>query len=129
MAKVLKELQFETANKTGVLSKIADALKKAHVNLEQAWACGESSKGYFGIVTSNNTKAKRALKKLGVKKFSEKEVLMITLPNRVGALARVADRLAKGGVNITCLSATSAGPNRVGVLLGTKNNKKARRLV
>ena len=129
MAKVLKELQFETANRTGVLSKVAEALKKARVNLEQAWACGESSKGYFGIVTSNNAKAKKASKKLGVRRFSEKEVLMVTLPNRVGALARIANKLAKGGVNVTCLSATSAGRNRVGVLLGTKNNKKARRLV
>ena len=129
MAKVLKELQFSTPNKTGVLSKVTDALKKARVNLEQAWACGEGSKGYFGIVTSNNAKARKALKKLGVRKFSEKDVLMVSLPNRVGALSRVATKLAKKGIGITCLSATSAGKNRVGVLLGTRNNKKASRLI
>ena len=129
MAKVLKELQFETPNKVGVLSKVTDALKKARVNLEQAWACGDGSKGHFGIVTSNNAKAKNALRKLGVKKFSEKELLMVSLSNKVGALARVASKLAKKGVGVTCLAATSAGKNRVGLLIGTKNNKKARRLI
>lgn len=129
MAKSLKELQFQTPDRTGMLSRVAAALKETRVNLEQAWAYADGSKGYFGIVTSNNTKARKALKKIGVKKFTEKEVLMVTLPNRVGALERIATRLAKGGVNVTCLSATSAGKNRVGVLVGTKNNSKARRLI
>ena len=47
MAKVLKELQFETPNKVGVLGKVSEALKKAGVNMEQAWACGEGSRGHF----------------------------------------------------------------------------------
>ena len=129
MAKVLKELQFETPNKTGVLGKVSDALKKAGVNMEQAWACGEGSRGHFGIVTNNNAKAKKALQKIGVRKFSEKEVLMVAMPNRVGALSRIAAKLAKAHIAVTCLSATSAGRNRVAVLLGTKNNKKARRVI
>ena len=129
MAKVLKELQFETPNKTGVLAKVAEAMKKARVNLEQAWACGEGSRGHFGIVTSNNARAKKALKGLGIRRFSEKDVLMVALPNRVGALAGVARKLAKGRVSVTCLSATSAGKNRVAVLIGTSNNKKARRII
>ena len=129
MAKVLKELQFETVNKVGVLNQVASALKKARVNLEQAWACGDGSRGHFGIVTSNNTKAKKALKSAGIKKISEKELLLVSLPNRIGALSRVASKLAKAGVSVTCLSATSSGSGRVGLLLGTKNNKKARRVV
>ena len=129
MAKVLKELQFETPNKTGVLAKVAEAMKKARVNLEQAWACGKGSRGHFGVVTSNNARAKKALKSLGIRRFSEKDVLMVALPNRVGALAGVARKLAKGRVSVTCLSATSAGKNRVAVLIGTSNNKKARRII
>ena len=129
MAKVLKELHFETKNKTGMLNQVAQALKKARVNMEQAWACGEGSKGYFGIVTSNNAKARKALKAVGARNFSEKEVLMVPLTNRVGALARVASKLAKKGIGVTCLSATSVGRNRVALLLGTRNNKKARRVL
>ena len=126
MAKKMKELQFSVKNKVGVLHRITSALKKARVNILHAWACGEGPTGYFGLVTTNNAKAKRALKPLGISS-SEKETLVVTMPNRVGALDRVAAKLAKAKVNITCLSATSAG-NRVAVILNTRNNKKAQRL-
>ncbi len=127
MAKKLKELQFETPNKIGVLCKVTCVLKEAGVNILHAWACGEGPKGHFGLVTSNNAKAKKALKRLKIS-ASEKEVLAITLPHKTGSLERIAYKLAKAGVSITCLSATSAG-NTVTVLLNTKNNNKAQRLV
>lgn len=128
MAKSIKELHFSTPNRVGMLSKVASALSGAGVNLLHAWACGEGSEGYFGVVTNNNAKAKRALKKLGIS-AAEKEVLEVTLQNKSGALARIAARLAKAKINVTCLSATSAGPGRVTVLLNTKNNRKARRVI
>ncbi len=127
MAKKLKELQFETPNKVGVLCKVTCVLKEAGVNILHAWACGEGSKGQFGLVTGNNAKAKKALKKLGIS-AKEKDILAVTLSHKVGSLERVAHKLAKAGVSVTCLSATSAG-NRVTVLLNTKNNNKAQRLV
>jgi len=127
MAKKLKELQFETPNKTGVLCNVTCVLKDAGVNILHAWACGEGPKGHFGLVTSNNTKAKKALKTLGIT-AREKEVLLATLSHKVGSLERVAHKLAKAGVSVTCLSATSAG-NRVAVLFNTKNNNKAQRIV
>jgi len=127
VAKKLKELQFETPNKIGVLCKITCILKEAGVNILHAWACGEGAKGQFGLVTSNNTKAKKALKRFGIAS-KEKDVLAVTLPHKVGSLECVAHKLAKAGISITCLSATSAG-NRVTVLFNTKNNGKAQRIV
>ena len=127
MAKKLKELQFETPNKVGILCKVTCVLKEAGVNILHAWACGEGAKGHFGLVTSNNTKAKKALKRLGISS-KEKDVLAVTLSHKVGSLERIAHKLAKGGISLTCLSATSTG-NRVTVLFNTKNNNKAQRLV
>ena len=126
MAKRIKELQFIVKNKVGVLHRVTSALKKAKVNILHAWACGEGPTGYFGLVTTSNAKAKKALKTLGISS-AEKDILMVTLSNRIGTLDRVAAKLAKANINITCLSATSAG-NRVAVLLNTKNNGKAQRL-
>ena len=127
MAKALKELHFSTPNRVGVLNKVTGALSRANVNILHAWACGEGATGYFGLVTNNNSKAKKALKGLGIS-AKEKEVLMITLANKKGALARVAARLAKAKVNLTCLSATTGG-SRVAVLFSTKSNSKAKGLV
>lgn len=126
MASKAKELQFEVPNRVGVLAKVTGALKKARVNIVHMWACGEGAKGYFGVVTNKNAAARRALKGVGIS-AREKDLLVVNLKNRVGALDRVAQRLARGKVNITCLSATSGG-NRVAVLLNTRNNAKARRL-
>lgn len=128
MARLLKELQFKTPNRTGVLSKVANVLKDAGVNLIHAWACGEGSHGYFGVVTSNNARAKKALRKLSIHGV-EKEILMVSLPNKKGQLARIADKLAKARIGVTCLSATSGGGNRVAVLINTRNNRKARRII
>jgi len=127
MARALKELHFSTPNRVGVLSKVTGALSKAGVNILHAWACGEGATGHFGLVTSNNSKAKKALKGLKIS-ASEKEVLMVMLPNKKGALAKAAAKLAKAKVNLTCLSATSGG-NRVAVLFSTRSNSKAKRLV
>ena len=127
MAKSVKELQFSTVNKIGVLSKVAGALKAAKVNILHAWGCGEGPTGQFGMVTSNNASAKKALKKIGISS-TEKEVLVVTLSNKAGALAGIADKLAAAKVNITCLSATTGG-SRVSVVLNTKDNKRAKNLV
>lgn len=126
MAKKVKELQFSVPNKVGTLYKVTHALKAAKVNILHAWACGEGATGHFGLITNNNSKAKQALKKLGIR-TSEKDILVVSLSNKVGALDRVAARLAKAKVNITCVSATSGG-GRVSVLINTRNNAKAARM-
>lgn len=127
MAKKMKELQFSVKNNIGVLHQITRALKKARVNILHAWACGEGRTGSFGLITSDNAKARKVLRTLRISS-REKDCLVVTLGNRVGALDRVAARLAKAKINITCISATSAG-KRVAVVLNTGNNAKARRLV
>ena len=127
MAKKVTELQFTTPNRPGVLSKISHALKAARVNILHVWGCGEGSKACLGVVTSNNARAKQALKKMGIR-TKEKALLLTQMPNRAGVLARMADKLAKARVNITSLSATTGG-RRVAVLLNTSNNGKASRLL
>ncbi len=129
MARILKELQFETRNDVGVLSEVTEALKNSGVNLTHAWACGEGSRGYFGLITSDNSRAKKALKKIGIYP-KEIEVLNIRLPNKTGELAKVAKKLSKARISITSVAATSGGNGRhVSLLVQTRNNQKARRII
>ena len=127
MAKRVKEIKFSVRNKIGVLANVTAALKAAKVNIIHATAWGEGSKGYFCLVTNNNSKARKALSRIGIRS-SEGDSVLLTLRNKIGALERAARKLAKSGVNITCLSATTAGP-RTAVLIHTKNNSKAARVV
>ena len=127
MAKKTKELRFSAPNRVGVLNKITEALRQAKVNIQHVAAWSEGSKAYFNLVTNNNARARRALSKVGVRS-GEGEVLVLNLRNKVGSLGRVAKRLAKAKVNISCLSATTSG-KRASVLINTSNNRKASRLV
>ena len=127
MAKSAKEILFSVPNKTGTLARITGALKGARVNILHLWACGDGAKGHFGLVTSNNGRASRALRKLGIK-TSEHDILVVNMKNKVGSLDRLARKLAKGRVNITCVSATSGGASTA-VLINTRSNAKARRIV
>lgn len=127
MAKKVKELRFSVKNKVGALSEIAALLKKANANILHAAAWVEGKKGFFGLVTNNNAQAKKALGKAGIR-ATEGDVLVLNLANKVGSLDRVARRLARAKIDITCLVATTSGP-RASVLLNTKNNSKARRVV
>ncbi len=127
MAKKVKELVFTTSNRVGILSRVSAALKGAGVNILHASACGEGSKGYFRIVTNDNGRAVRALKKIGIR-AKQTPVLLLSLSNRAGALAEKAKKLARANINIKGISATSAG-SRVSLLLRTSNDSKAARLV
>ena len=127
MAKRVKELKFSVNNKVGVLAKVTSALKTAGVNIIHATAWAEGSKGYFCMVTNSNAKAKKALSKIGIR-ASEGDVVVLTLKNKVGSLERAARKLARANVNIMCLSATTGG-SRTSVLIHTKNNSRAARIV
>ncbi|MBI1978143.1 MAG: ACT domain-containing protein [Candidatus Omnitrophica bacterium] len=127
MAKKVKELRFSVRDRVGALATITAALKAARVNIIHVAAWSEGGRGFFNLVTSNNARAKKVLRKLGISS-SESDVLVLSLGNKVGALERVARKLAKAKVNISCLSATTSGP-RASVLINTRNNAKAARVV
>ena len=127
MAKKTKEITFSTPNRVGVLEKVTSAFKEGKVNIQHVAAWSEGGKAFFNVVTSNNACARRALSKAGIRSH-ERDVLVLNLQNKVGSLERVAKRLSKGRVNISCLMATTAG-NRASVLINTQNNRKAQRLI
>lgn len=111
MAKILKELQFKTTNDVGMLSQITQALKENHVNLLHAWACGEGQIGYFGLVTNNNGRAKKALRRMGIQAL-ERDVLSLNLTQRTGELAKAAKKLTGARINIVA-SRLSAHSNNL----------------
>ena len=93
MAKLTKELQFNTTNKVGTLARVSEAITNGGVNILHIWGCGEGTKGFFGVVTSNHARAKKALKSLGIS-ATEKKVVVDTLSYKTGVLAKMAGKLA-----------------------------------
>ncbi len=127
MAKKVNQIQFSTRDRVGVLAVITAAMRVSKINILHLAAWSDSGKGFFNMVTNNNSKAKQILRKLGISS-KEGEGILINLQNKVGTLEKVTRKLAKANISITCLSATSGG-SRTSVLLHTKNNAKALRII
>jgi hypothetical protein len=127
MAKMVKELSFSMPNKAGQLGAVASVLRKARVNILEIAAWTEGKKAMFRIATNNNAKARQALRAAGIR-AGEGQVLMVNLRNRVGALERVGKKLAKAGISLHCVVATTSGKTASVVLAGG-NLKKAKRIL
>jgi hypothetical protein len=77
------------------------------------------------MVVSDAARAKEALKAAKLR-CGEEQALMLTLEDRPGALARVADKLAAAKINIKCAYATTgAMGGSTTVVLSVSNVDKA----
>lgn len=126
MAKVskVKEIVATTPNKVGMLAKITNAISDAGVNIIAISAHTTGNKAKFMIVTEDNQKAMRALRK---KKLivGEGDAVSVTLSNKVGSARELANKLAKAGIDLNyCYGSTGNGSESL-MVFSTKDVKKA----
>ncbi len=120
-----KQLNFETANKTGVAGKLNSLIAdQAKVNIKAEWAGVIDGKGFFGFITSDNQRVKDALQGSDFTKFEEQDMLVVRVPDQAGACAEITNKIAKAGVNIQCFY-TTVFDNHPAVVLSTEDNQKA----
>ena len=88
-------------NTPGALSKLADALAVANVNIEglASLSDGPAPTMRLCFVTSQEAEAKKALASLGMQ-YTEKTVLVLHTPHQPGVLAKLAATLGQAGINI-----------------------------
>jgi hypothetical protein len=122
------QLVLSLPSKRGVLAGIGRALAEAKVNIISLSAAEAAGRGKIRMVVNKPTLAKRALRKARVR-FAEEVAFAKRLSNKPGALARVADKLARGGVNIKSAYATTAGRGGATVIFTVSNPAKARRII
>ena len=96
------ETQFSIflVNKPGVLAQVTSALAKAKVNISALTLVDSSEHGVLRIVCADNSEKVRDILSRVHDQFTETEVLAIDLPNRPGAFAASAEKLAAGHINI-----------------------------
>jgi hypothetical protein len=118
------QLVLSLESKPGVLSKVARTLADAGVNIDALSAPEITGRGKIRLVVSDPERAKEALR--GAKYRPAEEVaLSVTLENRPGALAAVAETLASARVNIKSIYATTTGAGTATVVLTVSNVDKA----
>ena len=87
-------------NKPGVLSLILSELAAARINIIALTVMDSSEHGVLRAVVTGPEKMRKILAKLNLQ-YDESDVLCVTLANKSGALAAVAEKLAKAHVNIS----------------------------
>ncbi len=119
------QLTLTLESKPGVLAKISQALAGAGVNITAICAAETAGRGKIRMVVSDPARAKEALKAAKLR-CGEEPALVLTLEDRPGALARVADKLAAAKINIKCAYATIGGMGgSTTVVLSVSNVDKA----
>ena len=104
MAKV-KQLTVSLENRPGTLAHMGKVLADAKVNITALLNSTSGAQGTAQVVVDNVNRAKKALSGVGLS-YTEGTLEQIELANKPGALAELAGKLAKKGINIDCAYAT-----------------------
>jgi hypothetical protein len=117
MAKV-KQLTVALENRPGTLAHMAKVLADAKVNVLALLGSTAVGQGSVQVVVDNVNKAKKALGGAGLS-YTEGTLEQFELANKPGALAELAGKLAKKGINIDSAYATMPkGAKKAVVVLG-----------
>ena len=119
---------IELDNKPGELARITEAIAAKGVNIEGVTGSTCGSGGSVCMTTSDETSTRQVLKDAKAS-FREMELIETTIRHAPGGLAKVARRLADGGVNIEALLPTGMQGNEVTVAFATSDPAKARSIL
>jgi hypothetical protein len=104
-------------NKPGVLAKVLGEFARAKINIIAMTMSDSVEHGVMRVIFAAPKGAKEALSKLNMP-YNETQVLCVNLANKAGALASVAEQLAKKHINISYAYCTAGakGGRTTGVL-------------
>ena len=94
----MQEFNVSLADKPGELAKVASAVGENGINILGCVGMGRSSASVT-MVTDDEDATTKVLKDMG-RDFEANELLLTTLSNEPGALAKMATKLSDAGINI-----------------------------
>ena len=106
--KVCKQLAVFLENRPGTLARLSGALAARRVNIVAFSISDAVDHGVLRMVVSDPVQAAHLLGDGGMM-VVESDVVALDLPNKPGALARVAERLSRARVNIEYAYGTTGG--------------------
>ena len=114
---VAKQFSIFMVNKPGVLAQVLGEFAQVKINIIAMTMMDSAEHGVMRVVFTSSKKAKEVLTKLNMP-HNEADVLCVSLDNRSGALATVAEKLAKNHINISYAYCTAGakGGRTTGVL-------------
>jgi hypothetical protein len=116
-------------NKPGVLAQVLGEFARAKINIIAMTMMDSVEHGVMRIVFAESERAKDVFSKINMP-YNETDVLCVNLANRSGALAAVAEKLARHHINISYAYCTAgAKGGRTTGVLKVADVKKAMRIL
>ncbi|HWP40677.1 MAG TPA: ACT domain-containing protein [Tepidisphaeraceae bacterium] len=128
-ARTITQFSVFLVNKPGVLAQVTKALAEAKVNIIAMTLVDSQEHGVMRLVAEDPQQTRQVLARLNLP-TTETEVLALELSNRPGALADVAELLAKNHLNINYAYVSSGAPGgRTTGIFKVNDTRKALRLL
>ena len=122
-----KQLYVALPHKVGQMAKVSTTLAEAGVNVLALSVVESTEMGTLRLVVNKPKEGAAALKAAGMT-VSQMDVLMLAVPNTVGMLAEVCDRLAAKKINISfAYGSTGRGRGAAHIVLACDSLARARR--
>ena len=102
---IMKQFTLYLKNRPGELSRITRRLATGRVNIEGISVSSSVDIALVQIVVNNAAVTRKLLRRAKIP-FVTQDVVLVPLRHEPGALAQVAERLAKMGININYVYAT-----------------------
>lgn len=122
-----KQISVSLENRPGKLAHLCSCLAERKINIVAISVVETSEQALVRLVVDRPNEAVKMLKECPLT-FSQMDVLLVELPNRVGAIAELAVKLAAKRMNINFVyGSTGKGRGKTFVVLRTSNLKTAQK--
>ena len=120
-----RQISAVLENKPGELAKLCEAFRKEGVNITALMVV----EGRAKIMVDDSVRAGRVLEGMGIS-YTSAEVICLEIPDKPGAVADVADKMAKEGINIDyAFASTVPGQGTATVVFAVSDLDRAQTLV
>jgi hypothetical protein len=117
-----KDLTILLEDRPGTMADVGEALGKAGVNIKGLCGFPCEGMGMAHILVQDAVAAREALEAIGIEVRHERQVLVLDIEDRPGALGEVGRRIANAGVNADLVYLATA----TRLVLGVDDIEKAR---
>lgn len=125
-AEMGKELVLTVPNKMGTMTTVSKVLADHGINVEGIAGYATGNEARIMIVADDVLRAGEALEKAGFKAVEAKEVVVVELENKPGALKSLSARISDAKIDIKYIyGSTCSGGCASTVIVSTSDNEKA----
>ena len=124
MITIQPQLAIFMDNRPGMLARTCQALAKASINILALSILDTVDHAIVRMVVDKPKDAERVLAGMHAM-VQQRDVICMDVPNEVGALAQIAERLAEAGINLEYAYCTASAAHSAGVIVLRTNDLEA----